>query len=97
VPIVRQGKILLGREGYMPNMPDVAQPPPWALDGSFLVFRYLSQLVPEFDTFLKKNPIPGVPPEFGSELLGARLVGRWKSGTLIQFSSSENLMIGLTR
>ena len=77
-------------------MPDVARPA-WALDGSFLVFRYLSQLVPEFDTFLKKNPIPGVPPEFGSELLGARLVGRWKSGTLIRFSIFRNLKNVLRR
>lgn len=58
----------------------------WAKDGSFLAFRYLFQEVPEFDTFLKKHPIPKdgngkvLKPEDGSELLGARMVGRWKSG-----------------
>ena len=58
----------------------------WATDGSFLVFRYLVQQVPEFNDFLKKNPIPKdgdgkvLTPEEGSELLGARMVGRWKSG-----------------
>lgn len=87
-PMIRQGKILLGREGDTSNIPNVTARPPWALDGSFLVFRYFSQLVPEFDAFLKKNPIPGAPPELGSELLGARLVGRWKSGTLVQYSYS---------
>ena len=71
---VDQGITLLGRVG------DPTPRPSWALDGSFLAFRYLFQLVPEFDTFLKQNPIPGLPPAEGSELLGARLVGRWKSG-----------------
>lgn len=77
---VRQGIILLGRDGDVPNVPNVTIRPPWALDGSFLSFRYLFQLVPEFDTFTKEHAIPGIPPDQGSELLGARLVGRWKSG-----------------
>ncbi|KAK0220764.1 hypothetical protein EDD85DRAFT_1028640 [Armillaria nabsnona] len=40
------------------------------------------QFVLEFGDFLKKHPIiaPGVSPEDGSELRGARMVGRWKSG-----------------
>ena len=68
--LVRQGIILLGREG------DNNTRPSWALDGSFLTFRYLSQLVPEFQKFVDaQNPI-GAPKDF----LGARLVGRWKSG-----------------
>lgn len=73
---VRQGIILLGRNG------DNIERPPWALDGSFLAYRYLSQLVPEFDNFLLDNPIilSGLTREEGSALLGARLVGRWKSG-----------------
>ena len=41
--------------------------PGWATDGSFLAFRHLRQLVPEFHNFLAQNPIPG--PE-GSKLLG---------------------------
>ena len=77
---MRQGIILLGREGDTPI--GVSTRPPWALDGSLLAFRYLFQLVPEFNDFLKKNPIPidGLSHEEGSELLGSRLVGRWKSG-----------------
>ncbi|KAJ8456646.1 dyp-type peroxidase [Pleurotus djamor] len=31
--------------------------PSWAVDGSFLVFRYLKQLVPEFDEFLERNAL----------------------------------------
>ena len=78
---VPQGIILLGRDKDTTSVPNVTRPS-WALDGSFLSFRHLSQLVPEFDAFQKQNPIPGVPPEIASDLLGARLVGRWKSGTL---------------
>ncbi|KAL9100162.1 MAG: hypothetical protein Q9163_004427 [Psora crenata] len=88
---VRQGIILLGREGDEPNVPDVTSRPPWALDGSFLAFRYLFQLVPEFNTFLKQNPIPSVPdPQLGSELLGARMVGRWKSGAPIDITPTQD-------
>ncbi|KAH8102235.1 Dyp-type peroxidase [Cristinia sonorae] len=71
---VAQGIVLLGREKDTPPRPS------WALDGSFLAFRYLFQLVPEFNDFLRQNAIPGLSPEDGAEFLGARLVGRWKSG-----------------
>nr|WAW38308.1 DyP-type peroxidase [Cyanosporus caesius] len=73
---VRQGIILLGRDG------DTVQRPAWALDGSFLVLRYLFQLVPEFNAFKNQNAlkIPGLSLAKGSELLGARMFGRWKSG-----------------
>ncbi|MCJ1240810.1 hypothetical protein MMC14_008814 [Varicellaria rhodocarpa] len=78
---VPQGTILLGRQGDV-----VTTRPSWALDGSFLAFRYLFQLVPEFDKFTKENPIPGLPAGQGSDLLGARLVGRWKSGAPVDLS-----------
>ncbi|KAG8683211.1 hypothetical protein FRC08_014464, partial [Ceratobasidium sp. 394] len=66
--------------------------PSWATEGSFLVFRQLSQLVPEFHDFLDKNPIvlPGLDRKLGSELLGARLVGRWKSGAPIQLAPTAD-------
>ena len=82
---VRQGAILCGREGDIvgrlledePEVPFIR--PPWALDGSFLALRYLFQLVPEFNNFLEKNADPA--SRLTADLLGARLVGRWKSGT----------------
>ena len=80
---VPQGVMLIGRDGDVDAKTLRPVPrPAWALDGSFIALRYLFQLVPEFNTFLKNNPIhsTGLPPDQGSELLGARLVGRWKSG-----------------
>jgi deferrochelatase/peroxidase EfeB len=89
---IHQGIALLGREGDNGDVdPPQSQPPnplerpPWALDGSFLAFRYLRQLVPEFHAFLEANalevPLPILPGDpNGAELLGARLVGRWPSG-----------------
>lgn len=76
---VRQGIILLGRDGD-----GTTGRPSWAIDGSFLALRYLFQLVPEFNNFLKGNALTGngLTPDQGSELLGARLMGRWKSGKL---------------
>ncbi|KAJ6501278.1 hypothetical protein DFH09DRAFT_326447 [Mycena vulgaris] len=75
--VVPAGEILLGETG------DSIARPSWAKDGSFLVFRQLKQLVPEFNKFLTDNPIraPGIrTQQQGSDLLGARMIGRWKSG-----------------
>ncbi|KAF7348498.1 DyP-type peroxidase [Mycena venus] len=73
--VVPAGEILLGEDG------DDVSRPAWAKDGSFLVFRQLKQLVPEFNKFLTDNPIraPALTAQEGSELLGARMIGRWKS------------------
>ncbi|KAL5503918.1 DYP1 [Sanghuangporus vaninii] len=62
--------------------------PAWAKNGSFLVYRQLQQLVPEFNKFLHDNPVvvDGLPRDKGSELLGARFFGRWKSGAPIELS-----------
>ncbi|GET41978.1 Dyp-type peroxidase [Microseira wollei] len=62
--------------------------PSWARNGSFLVFRRLRQDVEGFRNFLqtvatelaKKNPeFAGITPE----KVGAKLMGRWPSGTPI--------------
>lgn len=78
---VDPGVILLGRNGDAQQ----AERPAWAKDGSFLAFRFLQQLVPEFDRFLELNaPQVNDPAANTAELLGARLTGRWKSGAPIQ-------------
>lgn len=80
---INPGEILIGELGDEPDT-GVTRPT-WAKDSSFLVFRKLRQFVPEFNEFLAKNPIldKGLTPAQGSELLGARLMGRWKSGAPI--------------
>lgn len=53
---------------------------------------WLFQQVPEFDEFLTKNPVPKdgnrkvLTPEEGSDLLGARMAERWKSGAPIDIT-----------
>jgi len=84
-PAVDPGIIITGYKGDQA----LNKREPWAFDGSFLVFRYLFQLVPEFNNYLKRHALPkdgegkDLTPEEGSDLLGARMVGRWKSGAPI--------------
>jgi Dyp-type peroxidase family len=52
--------------------------PAWARNGSFLVFRRLRQDVFEFHRFLKQRAAENGLA--GPDLLGAKLVGRWRSG-----------------
>ncbi|KAJ7268353.1 fungal peroxidase [Mycena rebaudengoi] len=81
-PAVPAGTLLLGENG------DFVPRPAWAKDGSFLVFRQLAQLVPEFDKFVTNNAIvkPGLTLQQGADLLGARMVGRWKSGAPVDLA-----------
>ncbi|KIJ38727.1 hypothetical protein M422DRAFT_176170, partial [Sphaerobolus stellatus SS14] len=88
--MVDPGKILLGMTG------DTMTRPSWAKGGSFLAFRQLRQFVPEFNQFLTKNAIrlPGLSVAQGADLLGARMIGRWKSGTPVDLAPvTDNLAI----
>ncbi|KAK0199606.1 hypothetical protein DFS33DRAFT_1267808, partial [Desarmillaria ectypa] len=80
---VDAGEILLAEAG------DVIPRPRWAKDGSFLVFRQMEKLVLEFNKFLLDNLIsePGVlTREEGPALLGARMLGRRKSGAPVDLT-----------
>ncbi|KAF8225253.1 Dyp-type peroxidase [Tricholoma matsutake] len=81
---VPAGVLVMGHPG------DTVADRKWAADGSFLAFRYLLQGVPEFDKYLKDTatqvPVPGFSTDEVKELLGARFIGRWKSGTPIDLS-----------
>jgi deferrochelatase/peroxidase EfeB len=85
---VQPGVVITGQTGD----PGLAIRKPWSVDGSFLAFRFLGQLVPEFNNFLNKNALKKngagtvLSPEEGSALLGARIVGRWKSGAPIDIT-----------
>ena len=81
--VIPPGVILLGEDSDIGGTR-----PAWTKGGSFLAFRQLAQKVPEFNKFLVDNPIlePGLTPQQGSALLGARMVGRWKSVSSILLS-----------
>ncbi|QRW06178.1 Dyp-type peroxidase family [Ceratobasidium sp. AG-Ba] len=81
--------ILVGQKGDNDSGTEKARKrPKWAYEGSFMAFRELKQLVPEFNEFLKQNPYGGIsiPRELGSEVQGARFLGRWKNGVPIELS-----------
>ncbi|KAI0701290.1 hypothetical protein BC835DRAFT_236693 [Cytidiella melzeri] len=82
--LVLPGIILTGRLG------DTTFRPSWAKDGSFLAFRKLKQLVPEFNKYTLDNAIQNsagtLTVQEGAEFLGARMVGRWKSGAPIDIT-----------
>jgi Dyp-type peroxidase family len=70
--------------GYGQN---VTPPLPWMRNGSFMVFRRLKQLVPEFNQYqLTQAATLGMDPV----LLGSRLVGRWKSGAPLALTPSQD-------
>lgn len=86
--LINAGVILVGEVG------DTLQSvrPAWAKDGSFLVFRQLQQFVPEFDQFLRDwappapASMPGMTLAQRADLLGARMMGRWKSGAPVDLT-----------
>ena len=65
--------------------PIVEPPIPFMNNGAFLVFRRLAQKVPEFHQAVKAAAATtgGSTDEASADLLGAQLVGRWKSGAPI--------------
>ncbi|KAM0756152.1 Dyp-type peroxidase [Meredithblackwellia eburnea MCA 4105] len=67
-------------------------PPSWIKDGSFLVFRELQQLVPEFDDFVQTtaNTFQPIVPGITADAVGARIVGRWKSGAPLVLSPTHD-------
>ncbi|KAI0090248.1 peroxidase [Irpex rosettiformis] len=83
--VVDPGIILTGRAGD-PN----TNRPSWALDGSFLVFRKLKQLVPEFHKWTLDNALQNqagnLTVQEGALLLGSRMFGRWNSGAPIDLT-----------
>lgn len=89
-PLVWPGHFLFGYPRQKRDEPESMRPnseppgPKWALNGSFLVYRRLSQDVQRFHTFLVEATETlrqkGFDPNLTPERLGALLVGRWKSG-----------------
>jgi Dyp-type peroxidase family len=92
------GEFVFGYPGQDPQLgapdpdfatpgPVVAPPVPFMDQGAFLVFRRLAQQVPEFDASVRALAAQTAGPDAASaELLGAQLVGRWKSGAPVELS-----------
>ena len=72
------GVILTGRIG------DTELRPIWALDGTFMAFRYFQQYVPEFNKWTLdnalQNTVHNLTVQEAADFTGARMFGRWKSG-----------------
>ncbi len=80
--VLDPGHFVFGYPGQ-PGVPPVT----WMKNGSLMVFRRLNQLVPEFSKFiLDSGAAVGVDPV----LLGARLVGRWKSGAPLALTPAQD-------
>ncbi|PDZ61390.1 Dyp-type peroxidase [Bacillus thuringiensis] len=99
-PLIWPGQFVLGYQKQNKN--DLIQPEPnsdtlsglpdWARNGSFLVFRRLQQDVAAFNKFVENMAAEvGMTPD----MLGAKLIGRWKSGApLIRAKEEDNPSIG---
>jgi hypothetical protein len=48
---------IMGQESFLLGSGSSIPEPSWTKDGSFLCFRQLSQLVPEFNAFLENNAL----------------------------------------
>lgn len=84
--ILSPGLFVLGLPG--PDGKPVGAPLPWMTHGSYMVFRKLEQKVLAFERFLKDE-------DPNSDLLGARLVGRWKSGApMMKTSTADDPAMG---
>jgi len=80
------GMFVFGQEG------GPAPSSQWMENGSLMVFRKLEQSVPAFDQFLKEN---GDRLGMDAALLGARMMGRWKSGApLVLAPMQDNPELG---
>ncbi|SHN38825.1 Dyp-type peroxidase family [Cryptosporangium aurantiacum] len=90
-PLVWPGEFVLGLPRQSPARVGEPAPawrtgPSWAVNGSFLVIRRLSQDVDAFRRFCRESAAALAMPGVSSERLAALLVGRWPSGAPISRS-----------
>lgn len=96
--LLAPGEFILGYDTQPidPNIPPreepkPADPPPWMKNGSFQVIRRLQQDIPGFwaQITTKVHSLPSDDPLI-EEDLGAKLVGRWRSGTPLDLSPDKD-------
>jgi deferrochelatase/peroxidase EfeB len=83
--IVKPDVILLGQ----PSAGNLDPNQSWIKDGSFMAFRELQQLVPEFQHFCDESAKKLQNPNVSGDFIGARIVGRWKSGEILPLISNQ--------
>jgi Dyp-type peroxidase family len=84
--LIWPGEFVLGYPSQDPKDPHKPGPivlprAAWARNGSFMVFRRLEQMVPEFRRFVVAQ---AARLGLDAELLAARMVGRWPSGAPLE-------------
>jgi Dyp-type peroxidase family len=73
--------------------------PDWAINGSYLVFRRLAQDVRGFRDFVAKQSVELFPdlaksdPRTSYEVMGAKLVGRYPSGSPLEMTNNEEALV----
>lgn len=84
--IVKPDVILLGQ----PSAGNLDPNQSWIKDGSFMAFRELQQLVPEFQHFCDESAKKLQNPNVSGDFIGARIVGRWKSGAPLTLAPAQD-------
>ena len=70
--------------------------PAWGKNGSYLVFRRLAQDVAGFRAMIDRLAQEGKLGTHDPELVGAKLVGRYKSGAPLERTADEEELLGKT-
>jgi Dyp-type peroxidase family len=83
VPL-RAGEFVLGYPDEMGETPLIPQPDVLGRNGSYVAFRKLHQRVADFRRYLRANA--SSPQD--EELLAAKMMGRWRSGTPLALSAA---------
>ncbi|KAA1128293.1 hypothetical protein PGTUg99_021982 [Puccinia graminis f. sp. tritici] len=88
--IIQPGVILLGQPSSGGTSVGLDPNQAWLKDGSFMAFRELQQLVPEFQAFCDDSAKKNEELNASGDFIGARIVGRWKSGAPLSLAPNED-------
>jgi Dyp-type peroxidase family len=83
---LKAGEFVLGYPDEMSETPAMPQPDALGKNGSYIVFRKLHQRVAAFRQYLRANATDAMP----EELLAAKMMGRWRSGTPLALSATTD-------
>lgn len=89
---IATGEFVLGYENEYGLIPRVPDPPELGHNGSYVVYRKLNQDVTGFWSFITQQAgeLQALDPAYTAEWLGARMVGRWRSGCPVALSPDHD-------